>query len=445
MSDLDFVSTHLWIDGFALDFCAGSVNNSFLRLFPIQTLKKSMVSNSDLYQYGHSEINDSSSIEVPILELTVEQLLDRLKILGYTFENANIEFNLARDRMIESLFSDINGDPNFKYPSYPYQEVFETPQKSRTFLKGMTLNQFILASKSIIENKWRRTIVEVDNKRKSIIPYEIKDPMTRFIVCHGFQAMMFSENLYLLRLIINDLRKDFKAHFVFDGIPSGNLDIVRQYYSKMFSVNEHVFNLSLRTLIITEGVTDSKYLQFALDKNFSHLKDLFYFLDFNVKNGSSENVINITMSLISSGIPNCIVALFDNDFEGNRAKEKLLSKVNNQENQNNQVLILSYPEIKTGYNYPVLDNGQLREVNVNGLGCAIELYLDSRCLKDESSNFYPLTQSSQNQYSFRSSIKSRIQKNFDSLICQESNDICLDGLNSILISVFKKVKNRSKG
>jgi hypothetical protein len=249
--------------------------------------------------------------------------------------------------------------------------------------------------------------------------------------------MMFDDKISYIRLLLNGINPDVKVQYIFNGFPIEEMPDIAEIYSYHFNPKELSSKYGLQTLIITEGVTDSEYLNIALEKNFPHLLDLFYFLDFTIKDGNADAVVKVTLSLASSGVPNNIVALFDNDFEGNRAKQDLLTRLSPLPSN---VYVLSYPNIEIAMNYPILKRGNSIEyANVNGRGCAIEMYLGEDSLKDDN-ELIPLTESQNGQLSFRNKYKTKIQDKFQEKIDSGIYESNLLGLNKIIDAVLVELK-----
>ncbi|MBV6485159.1 MAG: hypothetical protein KFKLKKLM_01712 [Flavobacteriales bacterium] len=439
MIELEEIQGQLLIDGYSLDFCSGKIDKFILRLFPISSLSNQEIKTNQLYQLGLSNYPDDRVSKVEVLELSARQIIDRLETFGYTIDRSKNEFERARTKILSTQFSDINGDSDFKYPDFPDQAAFETPRKSREYFVTLDFETFLKACQVIIQQKRRRILKVIDGKNKSIIPEDISNPIERYLVCNGLGSAMFDDKISYIRLLIDKINPDSKVQYLFDGFPIKNMSDISKVYSYYFDPKELSTKYGLQTLIITEGITDTKYLNFALSRCFPHLVDLFYFMDFTINGGNADSVVKVTLSLASSGIPNNIVALFDNDFEGNRAKRELETRLFPLPSN---VYILSYPDIEIAMNYPILKSGNAIEyANVNGRGCAIEMFLGEDILSEDS-KLIPLTENQNGQFSFRSKNKTIIQKKFEKKI---DNGICesdLFGLNKIISTILEKLKKK---
>lgn len=437
MTEFENIQCQLFIDGYSLDFCYGDLDRFILRLFPISCLLDKTIKTNQLFQLGHSNVSDSETTEVRILELTVGQIIERLETLGYSIDKSKENFERAKAKTLSTQFSDIHGNGDFQYPSFPDQAAFETPRKSREYFSSLDFEMFTKACQMVIQQKRRPIIKDVDGKRKSIIPNDISNPIERYLVCNGLGAMMFDDKISYIRLLLNGINLDSKVQYLFNGFLIEDMPDIAEIYSYHFDPKELSSKYGLQSLIITEGITDSKYLNIALAKNFPHLLDLFYFLDFTIKDGNADAVVKVTLSLASSGVPNNIVALFDNDFEGNRAKQDLLSRLTPLPSN---VYVLSYPNIDIAMNYPILKSGNSIEyANVNGRGCAIEMYLGEDSLKDDNV-LIPLTESQNGQLSFRNKYKTKIQEKFQEKIDNGIDESNLLGLNKIIDAVLNELK-----
>jgi len=128
-----------------------------------------------------------------------------------------------------------------------------------------------------------------------------------------------------------------------------------------------------RFLIVTEGSSDAHILQKALGLLRPHYADFFQFID--MKEGypfsGTGNLFNFAKGLVSIGILNRVVILYDNDAEGVRSynNTKALALPPN-------MITAKLPDLSSLKKFDTVGpHGQRRE-NINGKAASIECYLD---------------------------------------------------------------------
>lgn len=410
MQEIEYI-TQFYINGYSVDVFGFTPPDRFLlRSFQknsLLTISKPLI---ETMQLGHVDNPDKYLENVERIEFvsSVSKMIDRISVLGFTLEQAITDFEKSKALIIERL-------SNYEYlerisPSFPDQDAFESPLNELQFIKEINFSDFIASTSEIINGHLRRIIEIQGNSKKSIIPREVINPLTRHLVCHGFGVFAFQNKLSFLRILLESAKKDSKVEYEFSG-ENASIDKLDQYYDSLFNPTEINSKYGLKTLIVTEGKTDSRYINQSLNKLYPHLTDLYYFIDFELKEGSTKSLIQIIKSLAASGIPNKIIAMFDNDAEGIESINTL-SNVNFPEN----VKILKYPDIELAKSYPVKSvdsNLNITLENVNGKGCSIEMYLGIDILKGPNKQLYSLNKTAKNnQYNF-GKLKKRIQENFE--------------------------------
>lgn len=130
---------------------------------------------------------------------------------------------------------------------------------------------------------------------------------------------------------------------------------------------------SKRFLIVTEGSTDASIIRHAFKLLKPQIEDFFHYVD--MKEGypfsGTGSLINFVKGLISIGVQNNIIIIFDNDAEG-AASFKRCREMNLPKN----MTVLKLPTIQEFSNFPTIGpNGQFI-ADINGKGAAIECYLD---------------------------------------------------------------------
>lgn len=134
-----------------------------------------------------------------------------------------------------------------------------------------------------------------------------------------------------------------------------------------------------RTVILTEGRTDSWILQESLQLLYPHLSDYFSFMDFDGfrVGGGAGVLVNLVKAFAGAGIVNKTIAVFDNDTAA-RVALGTLKSVRLPMN----IKVVSLPTYGFLTRYPTLGPAGLADIDVNGVAGSIELYLGRDALVD---------------------------------------------------------------
>ena len=172
-------------------------------------------------------------------------------------------------------------------------------------------------------------------------------------------------------------------------------DEVEDFVSYVDGLIDEDFLLSQRVIVLTEGVTDRRFLLRSLDLLYPHLSEYFHFFDFGghrVGGGVGElaNLVrafaaNLVRAFAAADVKHRILALFDNDTA---ARSALTSLDRNSLPDN--LKVLHYPDLETARDYPTLGPSGEVAMNVNGLAGSIELYLGDDILRDSDGSPRPI-------------------------------------------------------
>lgn len=126
-------------------------------------------------------------------------------------------------------------------------------------------------------------------------------------------------------------------------------------------------------LVVTEGSSDSKIIQKALKLFRPHIADFFRFVD--MEEGypftGTGNLHRFTQGLISIGIQNNIIIVYDNDAEG-VAKMQATSRLSLPTNMR----VMQLPSLDEFLNFKTIGPTGIGRADINGKAAAIECYLD---------------------------------------------------------------------
>ena len=129
-----------------------------------------------------------------------------------------------------------------------------------------------------------------------------------------------------------------------------------------------------RFLIVTEGSSDAKIIAHALKLLKPHLADFFDFVDMDegYPFTGTGNLYNFTKGLISISVQNNVVILYDNDAEGVFSFNRTV-KLNVPDNMR----ILKLPDLPVFQDFDAIGPAGTHRADINGRAAAIECYLDT--------------------------------------------------------------------
>jgi HEPN/Toprim N-terminal domain 1 len=126
-------------------------------------------------------------------------------------------------------------------------------------------------------------------------------------------------------------------------------------------------------LIVTEGSSDAKIIQKALKLFRPHIADFFRFVD--MEEGypftGTGNLHRFTQGLISIGIQNNIIIVYDNDAEG-IAKMQATGRLSLPTNMR----VMQLPTLDDFLDFKTIGPTGIGRADINGRAAAIECYLD---------------------------------------------------------------------
>lgn len=204
------------------------------------------------------------------------------------------------------------------------------------------------------------------------------------------------------------------------------------------------------TILLTEGISDCRFLKTAISLLCPHLSRSFTFLNFEEfkLQASASTLVHTVKALNAAGISNNVVAVFDNDTAAKDAQKNLLSL-----KLKKNFRVINLPEIQSLRNYPTVGPQGSLNMDVNGFAGSIELYFPTEALKDSSGALFPVIWKGyvegQKKYQGEIANKHQIQKNFNSIIesIQAGNssvkDYDFENLKKVLEEImgFKFLKN----
>lgn len=135
-----------------------------------------------------------------------------------------------------------------------------------------------------------------------------------------------------------------------------------------------------KILIVTEGSTDSFIIERTIHELYSHIEDLFDFIDMREQYPftNTGNLTNFCMGLQKINILNYIIAIYDNDTTGMQAYKKA-----NDICTNDNILIYHLPDLEEFKNIKTIGPNGENYGDINGKAVAIECFLDFNSMQFE--------------------------------------------------------------
>ena len=167
-----------------------------------------------------------------------------------------------------------------------------------------------------------------------------------------------------------------------EGAPSDEevrLDLHDLYSAGYFNSVENITQLAADELavsvssggpiiVVTEGVTDARFLQGALELVAPHVSHMFRFFD---KEAGAEmgaaQVVRTLRSFAAAGVTNRVVGVLDNDAAGRVAAKNLDAR---PRPANNRYFLL--PDVPYGSSYPTYGPNGDADLDINGRAVSIE-------------------------------------------------------------------------
>jgi hypothetical protein len=320
----------------------------------------------------------------------------------------------------------------------------------RNGLKSSILNRQIIAKARIPKfysfNNWQSEVNRVISQKKRFSRWDknreefdklfpclaINDRITEDYIIYNHQDV-----LDVLRAILEVADKNSRLA----------LDYTEQMHEGFYKEDEFIMADKPKSIILTEGSTDSFILRETLRALFPHFHEYFHFMDFDSTKsaGGAGALVNNLKAFIGSGITNHIIAIFDNDTAARdalRGLENIILPSN--------IRIMQLPLLKLARKYPTLGPQGNRLTNINGLACSIELYFGVDVLTDSTGTLIPVQWTGYvknlRQYQGEITDKTRLQDRYLSKVRDtidnpnHRKNYDWTGMNQVFQSIFSAFK-----
>ena len=276
------------------------------------------------------------------LSKPLDQVMDRMNLLGYTMNHARREFDYV---------SRLNDFDTKKLSFEQLEEALTTVDVtsiSADYGEGEDFGK--LFRRYLFDRLGLERIVD--------------DPeYVRFHVGEGMENL---SAYTILRLVAqNPLARGLPVSWHFADLEDESWARRNQFMRPVHQDN--------RFLIVTEGSSDAKIIGHAMILLKPHVADFFDFVDMNegYPFTGTGNLYNFTKGLISISVQNHVVILYDNDAEGVFNFDRTV-KLKVPDNMR----ILKLPDLPRFRDFETIGPSGKHSADINGRAAAIECYLD---------------------------------------------------------------------
>jgi HEPN/Toprim N-terminal domain 1 len=340
-------------------------------------------------------VEDDEDVTVVCYQAPVSIIRDRLELKGYTLATAKAALSIS-----------ISAEAS-RYTEWLDQQGGEYFARNARVLGMADVDRWLAALNEIKTKGLKQRVIGGDSKEfeGTLIGYMLENDW------YGYSGCDLNIGLRLAIEVCSE--GDELAYDLTDLILSEYYLAEEDFVEQALFLTSDEYSSSGKTIVLTEGRSDSWIISESLRLLYPHLADYFTFMDFDGARvgGGAGNLANIVKSFAGAGIVNKVVALFDNDSAAEAAIQVLRS-VRLPQN----IQIFKLPEIAELCAYPTIGPSGSTVMNVNGIAASIELYLGADVLSDGDGNLMPVQwtglEASIGKYQGEVLSKEKIQKRY---------------------------------
>ena len=251
-------------------------------------------------------------------------------------------------------------------------------------LRSVTVDDWLEAIRRVVEEELTKDALD------AIAQSDPQLPLLRYMLSRsrGSCGLFGLDMRCLVRLAV-DLVPNLEQ-IVYDMSDLFNTDWgedVDDFLDYPESLISEDFILAQRVIVLTEGVTDRRFLERSLMLLYPHLVEYFHFFDFSGRRagGGVGELANLVRALAAADVKQRILALFDNDTAARSALSNL-----DLDSLPDSMVVHCYPNLEVGRDYPTLGPSGEIVMDVNGLAGCLELYLGEDILRDSEGRLTPV-------------------------------------------------------
>lgn len=411
-----------WLDDLFVGSSKNDIDTEIISLFRSQDkiIKSSPIGDISRHLKHYQEsLEDDPDLKVVYYEAPVSIVRDRLDVLGYDLQTAKEAFSLwikeEHVRVLEMIDEWEGKDSESKALMQGHYK------KESEILSELSPELWIKCLKEI-----HAFGLETNYYGRYEGPHE--DTAIGYMLSNNWYGYPGYDLLVPLRLAIEAFENSKKLIYdITDLVWSGYFDYDEDFVEYGLDISATEYSSKSKTIVLTEGKTDTWVLSETLDILYPHLKDYYSFLDFESTGygGGVGNLANVVKAFSGAGIVNNVIALFDNDTAAQVAC-KMLNKIAIPSN----ISILRLPPLDLLKSYPTIGPSGSVDLDINGMAASIELYFGEDVLKTDGKNLVPIQwtgyDKSEKQYQGEVLEKPLLQKKFKEKINQARQGIEFD-------------------
>jgi hypothetical protein len=275
------------------------------------------------------------------------KVIERLNLLGYTINVAQKQYNLDIE---ENTYEGSPPIPSFEM----LKELFTSCNVSLLVDDERQINRRL--DKDFIQHLL--SLLKEEDK-------ECTEHLSQIIEGEYERIPPYT---FLQLLALNPNASNIPVRWDFNGLVDSGWASRDEFVKPLAQPN--------RFLIVTEGSSDAAIIRHAFSILRPHIQDFFSYVDMNegYPFTGTGNLVNFVKGLISIGVQNNVIVLFDNDAEGMVSYTRC-----NEMNIPYNMRILKLPDLPQFEDFDTVGPNGTHRANINGKAAAIECYLDVGC------------------------------------------------------------------
>jgi len=316
------------------------------------------------------ELEDDEYPSVVFYKAPVTVIKDRLELKGYTLPTAQSALAAALSVIANEYEPMVHG-PSGDF----FKPIFEV-------LRSGDVDQWLSALK-IIKKRGLRP-----RQRGRHLGQSEHGAVVDFILENSWYEYVGPDLSVALRLALEACSEhDELIYDVSDLVLCEEFAADTDFVAYALDVSSVDYSSSSKTIVLTEGRTDSWIISESIKLLYPHLFEYFTFMDFEGARvaGGAGGLANMVKAFAGAGILNKVVAIFDNDT----AAEAAIRSLRNIRLPTN-IQIMKLPPCSSLNDYPTVGPSGPVTMNVNGIAGSIDLYLGNDVLREEDSKLAPV-------------------------------------------------------
>ena len=341
----------------------------------------------------HEVLEDDEEVSAVFYQAPVSVVRDRLELKGYTLDTA------------KSAFTTSSRAQALRYAQYMERSDSKALEPFARELEAVDVDQWLEAMRSI-RAKDREQSERRENENETTLAGHMLEREW-----YGYSGPDLAVALRLALEVCSD--GDELIYDVTDLVMGGYFSAEDDFVSLALAPTLANYSSDSKTVVLTEGRSDSWIIFESLKLFYPHLVDYFTFMDFEGARvgGGAGSLANIVKAFAGAGILNRVVAIFDNDTAAEAAIRSLRSVCLPK-----NIQILRLPEYAALREYPTVGPSGSIDMNVNSIAASIELYLGADVLSNEQGELAPVQwtgyDASLGKYQGEVLFKDKIQERF---------------------------------